>query len=236
MSKNLEIVVGVTEKATSVKAENVVLVNEHDTKLNAKTIENEVINYLHNINERDLKNASQTIKNINGKNKIETHKLRIPESKFQNRLLSLIYQKNVSFDNISFWIKIALAKYGKEGSVEIQRDIDSILIGVKSCNEAIVSLEAKLEKEYKKDFIWLATNNSADARYQIDILAGVENMESSIKVLHLVQVKTTTLDKDSIQNITEAHQNYLDNLPQLIGKLNKKEAPLLTPKYEGSAN
>lgn len=191
-----------------------------------KAIENEVLRYLKNKKKRDSKEAGERIAATNKETEIDNRVLRIPEAGFQNALLRIIHQYNIPLSNIESQIKKTLAKNERENSIEMQDQINNILRGVESCNEAVKSLEKEMKLEHRDENTWIATNDNFDARYKVDLLTAVEGEEGFIKILKLVQVKSS-IDEEEIENITETHQGYLDALPQLIGILNKKDAAKL---------
>jgi hypothetical protein len=192
-----------------------------------RAIDEEVKKYLKNIETRDDKGVKEILKQHRGV-KQNSHILRTPEAGFQNSLLRIMQQQNLAIDRVSYWIKTSLVKYKKENSINIQLEIDKILAGVESCNQAIAALQKEMQAEHPDKEVWIATNDEFDARYQIDLLAGIEKKDRSIEILRLVQVKSnhTDADQETIQNVTQTHQHYIATLPQLIGMLNKKEADM----------
>lgn len=239
MKGNFEVIVnkGIREDSTpKITTEGVIPVNERKihNEFIAMTIEREVGEYLKNAELRDLIYAKDRINSVKNNNEVENSILRTPEAKFQNALLRIVHQHNLPSreNNVSHWIKVALAKHKKENSIEMQKQIESIMKGVESCNEAVISLQKELESKYPDKKIWIATNDYFDARYQIDLLALAEDKSGSVEILYLVQVKNKT-DKEKIQSITETHQEYLNSLPQFIGILNKNEAAKSAEKDTG---
>ncbi len=184
-----------------------------------------VDNYLKDLFLRDAYETQKRIKGINSKKKLDSYMLRIPESRFQNTLLKLIHNnKKINIEDLSRFIKVNLAKNTK--GIIIQEQVDTILKGVMSCNEAIVSLQSRLESEYKNSKIWFGTNNNLDAEYKIDFLAVVQNNNSeddSVNALYLGQVKSSDFhDSINKNEITQTHQDYINSLPHFIDNLNKK--------------
>lgn len=215
------------DSVPKITTEGIIPVNEpnNNNEFISITIEKEVVEYLKNAELRDLIYAKDRINSVRNKNEVENSILRTPEAKFQNALLRIVHQRNLpsNENNISHWIKVALAKHKKGNSLEIQKQIENIMRGVESCNEAVISLQKELESKYPDKKIWIATNDYFDARYQIDLLALTEDNKGSVEILYLVQVKNKT-DKGAIKSITVTHQEYLNSLPQFIGILNKNEA------------
>ena len=198
-----------------------------------KIIEKEVLKFLRNKKERDSKETEKRIIATNREKEINNHVFRAPEAEFQNALLRIIHQYNIPLINIESWIKKILAENEKGNSLGTQSQINNILRGVESCNEAVNFLEKEMKSEHKDENTWIATNDQFDARYKVDLLTAVEGEDGFIKVLNLVQVKSS-INEEKIENITKTHQGYLDALPQLIGILNKKEAAKLAEKETGS--
>lgn len=224
MKDHFEVVIG------KGKTKNVIPINEQKTnEIGARAIETEVKKYLKNLQERDSGYAEKAIRNTVIREIVPKEKLRAPEARFQNSLLRIFYQSNLNPEIVEQWIKNTLAKEKGEHSIKIQEKIQDILVGVGSCLEAIQFLEKKLNYEHKNEEVWIATDDSLDAQYKVDLLAGAENKEGGINVLYLVQVKSS-INEEKIENITETHQAYLDALPKLIGMLNEKEAKKITEK------
>ncbi|MDQ3075731.1 MAG: hypothetical protein M3Q34_01235 [bacterium] len=182
-----------------------------------------VTQYIQQIRNRDLKNTSERMKATHNKSEISRTTFRLEEAQFQNNLLRIIYQHNISIDKVALTIKRTLAQEKKDNSIEFQEQVDRILVGVMNCREAVLSLEKCMKKEYPDNETWIATNDHMDAGYKVDLLAAVENNNGLVDTLYLVQVKSSK-DKEQITDIKETHAKYLNMLPQLIGPLNKKEA------------
>jgi len=227
MNKSLEIPINIGKG--NVVTENTTPINENkDKEFNLKVVQEEVTKYLKNLEKRNSAHAKENISKINNKEKIDNRLLRTPETEFQNILLRIVYQRNIPLDQMSSWVKRAFNE-NQKGSLETQEEIDSILAGVESCNEAVKSIESELKLKYKEENIVIATNNELDARYMIDLIAMAENKDGSVKILSLIQVKSS-LEENTIENVINAHQQYINSLPQLIGILNAKEAPQLARK------
>ncbi len=246
MSKsfNFEIVIGKGIINNNPSAKNVTLLTEQkNDKFGEKATEEEVIRYLRNIKERNQAEAKEAIKNTGSKKVVERRVLRTPEAKFQNVLLRMIYQRGLDLKIVGGWIRKSISK--NNGSILIQQEVEAILRGVESCKEAVNFLKKKISLEHKDEKAWIATDDSLDAQYKIDLLAGVEGKNDVIKTLYLVQVKKSLekrdkfheeheveekIDKKEIESIIETHQEYLDALPKFIEMLNKNEAKKLTEK------
>ncbi|MFH1608881.1 MAG: hypothetical protein ABH951_02600 [Patescibacteria group bacterium] len=218
---------GKENEPSNVMVGNIVPINSMETNDFAEiSVEKVVLRFLKNIELRNSQKAKENIKAMNIKKKLDNRLMRIPEAELQNSLLRIIYQHNLTFGQISRWIKIALVKYKKEDSVDLQREVESVLRGVESCSEAVSSLKKELELKHKNENILIGTNNELDALNSVDLVVMIEKKDGTMEILNLIQVKSS-LDKESAENIINEHQKYLDALPQLVGMLNKQEAAML---------
>ena len=59
-----------------------------------------------------------------------------------------------------------------------------------------------MKSEHKDENTWIATNDQFDARYKVDLLTAVEGEDGFIKVLNLIQVKSS-INEEKIENITK---------------------------------
>lgn len=235
-NKGFEMISGNTEKTSSVTSEKVHLIEKENLEkkemIGGVVVEKMVKDYIQGTKKRTESLAKEQLKiTMAGKEKKNQRVSRVLESKFQNDLLHLLAPlKNKNLPELSTKIKKALVNNlgEQKNSVEIQREIDGVLVGVESCLKALESLQNETKFKENKDS-WIGTNNMLDAEHKIDLIQGIEN-ETGINLLNLVQVKSRNEGDQQIKEITDSHQQYINALPQLIGLLNIRESDAIAEK------